>query len=196
MSTLWLGSGRNYPAFRLQSDKKKSNAAEMQSLFQGLTAPVFWWKAGSVWIKPWRFWHLSFPFCSSSGLPAFLDGGPNDGSALLRHSQRSGPRGAPVCLTERELLGTEFPLGGSGQVPSVWSRPLGGSAKTQTQLGMEPVLRIGRVHRKWTTLCWQGKWSVTVRESVLSRFNQELMQALEHKEIRCNAVCVLLKAST
>lgn len=89
-------------------------------------------------------------------------GGPDDGVVLLRHMQSPGSPGTPASLAGEGLLGPESQLWGSGEVPILWSRPLGGPAKAQTQLGMEPVLRVRGVHRKWTTLCWQGKWSVAV----------------------------------
>lgn len=78
-----------------------------------------------------------------------LEGGPDDGVVLLRHMQSPGSPGTPVPLAgEGLLLGPESQLWGSGEVPTLRSRPLGGPAQAQTQLGMEPVLRIGGVHRK------------------------------------------------
>lgn len=83
---------------------------------------------------------------------------PDDEVEFLRPMQSPGSPGTRVSLAEeRGLLGDESQLRGSGEVTTLWSRPLGGPTQAQTQLGMEPVLCAGGVHRKRTALCWQGK---------------------------------------
>lgn len=108
--------------------------------------------------------------------------GPDDGVVLLRHMQSPGSPGTPVSLAGEGLLGAESQLWGSGEVPTLWSRPLGGPAQAQTQLGMEPVLRIGGVHGKWTTLCWQGKRYVAVNG--LARLNDVLLTCTRNRNLK------------
>ncbi len=166
--------------------------------FEGLTALAFWWNTGSgLWIKPWGFWHFSltvFFFYFSIFAPllasVLFGGGPDDGVVLLRHMQSPGSPGTPFSLAGEGLLGDESQLWGSGEVPTLWSRPLGGPAQAQTQLGMEPVLRIGGVHRKWTTLCWQGKRSVTANGSALVRLNNVCTR---NNNFKCDWIYLWLK---
>ena len=174
MSTPWLLSGGNYPTFRLQSGKKKSKTEKCRAwlfvnpcaLFMVWLLLLFGETQGQdcvdktlrvLTFQPYCL--FSFPFFFSlSFLASVLFGGdPDDGVVLLGHMQSPGSPGTPVSLAGEGLLGAESQLWGSGEVPTLWSRPLGCPAQAQTQLGMEPVLRFGGVHRKWTTLCWQGK---------------------------------------
>lgn len=168
MSTPWLKSGRNYPTFSPQSGKKKkSNTPKCRAwLFfnpcagSDCSCCVVKHRARTLWIKPWGFWHFSltfFLFINFCSLVLF-GAGPDVGVVLLKHMQRPGPLGLPVSLVGEGLQGAEP----ERWVPTLWSRPLGGPAQAQTQLGMEPVLRIGGVHRKRTTLCRQGKCWISV----------------------------------
>lgn len=191
MSTPWLQSGGNYPTFSLQSGKKKSNTAKCRAWLFFNPCALF-----RVWLlflsgetqgqdcvdktlrvltfQPCCLFFFFFPAFAPLLASVLFGGGPDDGVVLLRHMQSPGSPDTPASPAGEGLLGAESQLWGSGEVPTLWSRPLGGPAQAQTQLGMEPVLRIGGVHRKWTTLCWQGKWSVTVNGSGFARLNNVL----------------------
>lgn len=158
---------------RLVSDEEQHSKMQSLTLFQSLCS-FQWWtpRWGLVWRNP--LWVLTsqiscpvflpsslFFFCSS-GLVLFGGSSGDDGLELLL-SRTQSPDSSGVSRLPpvwKGLLGPGSQLWGSEEVSTLWSRPLGGPAAAQTQLGVEPVLCTGGVHRKRTALRREGKWCV------------------------------------